>query len=392
MVRHGRLTTDPRVLARRVRRYTSARKWFVERNHDITKTLLLVGSGRSGSTWLSEVLVEAFSCRLIFEPLRSDVVALSRNMRWGSYADADSDDAEFHRVLERVLTGRIRNPIVDAFNAYRLPNRRLVKEIRATNLLPWIHAHFPEVPVIYLLRHPVAASWSATELGWKPYISEFLRQPRLMDGPLAPYRDVVVRHGDDPDLFHRHVLRWCLENSVPISQLEPGSVHVVFYENLVQDPYGELGRLAAYLGHFGGDRWTFDPTAPTTDRLSRANYRKTPALSARERLESWAAAVPQLSIERALALWRSSGSIASTGHRRCRVCQPTESCRAPGRSMSSRVTRGDRRTRNRRIPGRSRHRRTGGERRPRPGPRVVGPARCWSCADSGDVRDGDERF
>ena len=143
-------------------------------------------------------------------------------MRWGSYADADSDDAEFHRVLERVLTGRIRNPIVDAFNAYRLPNRRLVKEIRATNLLPWIHTHFPEVPVIYLLRHPIAASWSATELGWKPYISEFLRQPRLMDGPLAPYRDVVARHGDDPDLFHRHVLRWCLENSVPIGELEPG--------------------------------------------------------------------------------------------------------------------------------------------------------------------------
>jgi hypothetical protein len=290
-----------------LRRYASARKWFVERNHDITKTLLLVGSGRSGSTWLSEVLVEAFSCRLIFEPLRSDVVPLSKNMPWGSYVDAGDDDAEFHRVMERILTGRVRNPIVDAFNVYRFPQRRLVKEIRATNLLPWTHAQFPEVPVIYLLRHPVATAWSATELGWKPFLSEFLRQERLMDGPLAPYRDVIARHGDDPDLFHRHVLRWCLENSVPIGQLEPGSVHVVFYENLVEDPYAELRRLADYLGRFGKTAWTFDPTAPTTDRLSRANYRKTPMMPPSERLESWVGVVPRPSVERAVALLEEFG-------------------------------------------------------------------------------------
>jgi hypothetical protein len=281
---------------------------FVERNHDIDNTLLLMGSGRSGSTWLSEVLVEAFSCRLIFEPLRRDRVRLSRGVAWGSYADPGDDDPELRRVMGRILTGRIRNPLVDSLNTHRFPRRRLVKEIRATNLLPWIHAQFPEVPVIYLLRHPVAASWSATQLEWKPFFGEFLGQDRLMEGPLAPFADVITRHRADADLFHRHVLRWCMENSVPIGQLAPGSVHVVFYEDLVEDPYGELRRLAEYLRRFGRGRWNFDPTTRlTVDRPSRANYRQTPVMSASQRLESWVGVVPPPSVERAVALLREFG-------------------------------------------------------------------------------------
>lgn len=298
----------PRVMVRRLRRITSPQITFVESNHDITKTLLLVGSGRSGSTWLSEVLTEAFSCRLIFEPFRQDRVRLARNMPWGRYADPDDDDPELHRVVGRILTGRVRNPLVDTLNVYRFPRCRLVKEIRVTNLLPWIHAHFPGVPVIYLLRHPIAASWSAAQLGWEPSLDEFLRQQRLMDGPLSPWREPIARHAGDADLFHRHVLRWCLENSVPIGQLHPASAHVVFYEDLVQDPYGELRRLADYLGRFGAGRWVFDPAArPAMDRPSRTNWRDTPVMPPSERLESWVRVVPRRSVERAVALLEEVG-------------------------------------------------------------------------------------
>jgi hypothetical protein len=285
----------------------STRTSFIERNHDPAKTLLLISSGRSGSTWLSEVLVETFRCRLIFEPLRRDRAPLVANIAWGRYADPETVDPELDPVLRRILSGRIRHRWPDHFNAYRFPGRRLVKEIRATNLLPYVRARFPQVPVIYLLRHPVATAWSSAELGWDPFLSEFLGQDRLMDGPLAPYRSIIARHAEDPDLFHRHVLRWCMENVVPISQLAPGSVHVVFYENLVEDPHGELRRLADYLGPFGHGTWDFDPTVPTVDRPSQANYRNTPVMGASERLESWLDVVPRPSVERAVALLEEFG-------------------------------------------------------------------------------------
>jgi len=294
---------DRQVAVRRWRRLRSLRSGFIERNHNIAKTLMIAGTGRSGSTWLSEVLVETFSCRMIFEPLRRDRVPVSAGLPWGSYADPGRDDPELRQVLERILSGRLRSRWSDRHNAYRFPRRRLVKEIRATNLLPWLSAQFPQMPIVYLLRHPVPTAWSAMELGWDPFLSEFLGQPRLMDGPLAPWREVIARHGADPDLFHRHVLRWCMENVVPISLLSPGSVHVVFYEDLVEDPHGELRRLAAYLRRFGRRTWAFDPnTRPMVDRPSFANFRKTPMMSPDERLRSWVGTVPQPSVERAVAL------------------------------------------------------------------------------------------
>jgi len=196
---------------------------------------------------------------------------------------------------------------VDSLNLERFPRRRLVKEIRITNLVPWMHARFPEVPFVYLLRHPVAASWSATQLRWKPFLGEFLRQDKLMEGPLAPFAGVIARHGADADLFHLHVLRWCLENVVPVELLPPDSVHVVFYEDLLEEPARELSRLAGYFGRFG-HRWPFDPMAPRDmERPSRANYRRTPAMPGEQRLESWVDVVPAPSVARAVALLSEFG-------------------------------------------------------------------------------------
>lgn len=293
----------PKVVARRARRVLSPEIAFIERNHDIGNTLLLASSARSGSTWLAEMLAQKYSCRLIFEPFRPDRVRLARDVPEGVYADPAEDDPELYRVVRRILTGRVRHPWADSLNAYRFPQRRLVKEIRLTNLLPWIHARFPEVPVIYLIRHPIPASVSAARLLMNTALDD-----RLMDGPLAPWREIVTVQSADPDLFHRHVLRWCMENLIPISQLPPTSVHVVLYEDLAENPAGELQRLAQYLKGFGARTWASDPAViPPTDRPSPTNWLNTPVLPARQRLQLWQQTVPPHSIERAVALLREFG-------------------------------------------------------------------------------------
>jgi hypothetical protein len=272
-----------------------------------------MSSRRSGSTWLSEMLAERYSCRLIYEPFCENRARLWGNVPEGLYVDPAEDDAELHRVVRRILTGRVRqwwaNP-AESFNVHRSPRRRLIKEIAVTNLLPWIHTQFPDVPVIYLLRHAIPVSSSAAQL-WpegKPILNEFLRQDRLMDGPLAPWRALITAHSTAPDLFYRHVLRWCMENLVAISQLPPASVHVILYEELVENPAGELRRLAQYLKGFKAGNWAFDPTVmPPTDRPSRSNYLGTPVLPPRQRLQLWQQTVPLHGIEQAVALLREFG-------------------------------------------------------------------------------------
>jgi hypothetical protein len=204
------------------------------------------------------------------------------------------------------LSGRVRSVWTEQFNAHRIPRRRLVKEIRATNLLPWITTNFPGLPVVYLLRHPVASAVSATELQWDSFLSEFLGQQPLMSGPLQPFADIIAEHAD-ADLFHRHVLRWCMENYVPVRLLAPASVHVVFYENLVEDPTGELDRLRGFLSRFT-PRWDLAPGTPAAvHRLSPTNFRDTPALAAQDRLQSWRHDVSEADVHRALAVVRGFG-------------------------------------------------------------------------------------
>jgi sulfotransferase family protein len=305
--RHSKVVRKAKGLRRRaVRRWKilkSPRAGYLDLNHDYHRTLLLVSSARSGSTWLSDILEETLRCRMIFEPLRRDRVPLARDIPWGRYSVPGQPDPALDDVMRRILTGRVRSQWSDKFNRYRLPHHRLVKEVRATNLLPRLTTQYPGMPIVFLLRHPVPTAWSAAELYWKPYLNEFLRQPLLMDGPLAELSALITEEAAVDDLFHKHVLRWCLENYVPVQQLATGSVHVVFYESIVEDPDRELERLSRYLEQFSAAGWSFTAGRPSAlDLPSRANYRGTPVMAAEKRLRSWCDDVPPEAVARALEL------------------------------------------------------------------------------------------
>jgi hypothetical protein len=300
----GNAVRDPAILGRRARRVVSPRVAFLERSHDPGRSLLVVGSARSGSTWLAEVLVDALEARLVFEPLRVESVPLAAPVRFGRYVDPDDDpDPAIAYVLDQVLTGRIRDRWTDKFNTVRFPRCRVLKDVRATNLLPWIVRRYPTTPTVYLLRHPIPSAWSVAALGWPDKLEQFLGQEALMHGPMAPFRPLIDEAAASSDLFHRIVLRWCLENLVPIRVLDPERVHVAFYEDLVADPWRELKRLQVYLQGFDPGLWNL--RAVSEDRLGRpshTNYHDTDVSSGPSRLEDWVAQVPGPAVDRALAL------------------------------------------------------------------------------------------
>ncbi len=304
-----RAIRNPKVLVRRVRRAVSPRVTFLERNHDPRRTLFLVGSGRSGTTWLAEMLTDALGSRFVFEPLRTQSVAWTWPVRRGHYLPPGDDaDPAVAAVIARILTGRLRNRFTDKYNKARLPGSRVVKEVRATNLLPWIVRHYPQTPVVYLLRHPVPTAWSASELNWPDRLDDLLSQDTLMSGPLEEFQPLVREAAASPDLFHRTVLQWCLENVVPVRVLDSRLVHVVFYERLVEDPWGELERLRAYLRTFGPGLWNMDmASVKNVARPSNSNYRGTDVTRGSSRLDGWVTDVPAERAQRALALVRGFG-------------------------------------------------------------------------------------
>ncbi len=217
----------------------------VDLDQDYRNSIFLAGSGRSGTTWLSEIINHDNEYRYIFEPFYPNKVGLCKNFRRKQYLRPEDRRKEFLEPAQKILSGDIRNGWTDRFNRKLIPRRRLVKDIRANLLLGWLHFNFPEMPIVLLLRHPCAVTNSRLKLGWKDILDETMEQRELVDDHLSPFVK-ETRNAKTP--FERSLFLWCIENYVPLQQLGCDAFHLIFYENLCTNPERELRHLYEFLG------------------------------------------------------------------------------------------------------------------------------------------------
>jgi Sulfotransferase family len=250
---------------------------YVDLHRDLKQTVLLLGSGRSGTTWLLESLNNHADFRLIFEPFHGRGPPIAQGFRRRFIPPGLNDPEEVGRFA-RVLAGRFRSEWSDQYNHSHIVRRRLIKEIQISNLVPWIDAQFPTLDaIVYLIRNPWAVVDSRLELStdsgltrWWCDLSSYLSQPQLMEGPLRSQsrllREIQERHSLD----ELCVARWCVENYVPIASSGSHRALFVFYEDVVRKPERELSRLCRHLKiPFSADQvhlWKA-PSSRTNDRL-----------------------------------------------------------------------------------------------------------------------------
>ena len=219
---------------------------YLDLGRGVRDTTLVVSTGRSGSTWVGELINHRNEYRVVFEPFRGDRVRKARPFRRGHYIDPRQQEHPLASTIDSLLAGRVRSWWTDEQNRRRLARRRIVKEIRLTNLLPWIRARHSELRIIYAVRDPVVVAQSWLELGWGDDLDVLLAQDELM-AEFAGLRASIAEIARDGDIIERHVLRWCLENAIPLTREVP-DVHRVVYEELRREPDREIRRLFAYLG------------------------------------------------------------------------------------------------------------------------------------------------
>jgi hypothetical protein len=209
-------------------------------------TFFLAGSPRSGTTWVAE-RVAASGLRLIFEPFHPDEVASSRDFDHRRYVRPSSTDEPLLRQAKRVVQGRIRSSWTDRYNRRVLPDRRLIKEVRANLYLGWLHAQFPWMPIVLVLRHPgaVVASQRAVDWNFSAHPARLLDQEELVEDHLAPFA-ALLEGARSP--VEQGVAVWAAENYVPLAQFSRGEIHVVCYEHLLVRPEEEYRRLLAFYG------------------------------------------------------------------------------------------------------------------------------------------------
>jgi hypothetical protein len=231
----------------------------------------LTGSGRSGTTWLAELLSLDPRTRVIFEPFNRRVVKVPGVMG-RPYLRRGEAAPEWLNFISDLHGGTISGDWVDYLTPDRASAHRvLIKEIRSTLLLAWLRQNF-DLRVIYLLRHPCAVAESRARLGWTPELAEFLGQQDLMEDHLRPFEHVIAAARDP---LQQHAVMWCVENLVARTEWTASEVLVVPYSRLASRPAETVNDVSKFLG------WPSPPEPVHTARPSRTTRSDSPLRSGR---------------------------------------------------------------------------------------------------------------
>lgn len=254
---------------------------FLELPSSQSRTTMVCGSGRSGTTWIGDVVAAKTRSRILFEPFilgedgefqlaNSHKIQLDLRKEIPYYISSHSSvKPNLKRTLSKILFGDYRCGWVDQDLKPGFYYRRVVKEIRANLLLDVISEFWPEIRIIYVIRSPYWVIDSMMEkcaAGWKfewP-LDEIMNQQDLMTDWLNPFVEQIQNANTLPE---RLMVRWCIENYIASNQLkEKHNVRFVSYEQLA------TGNGWDTIGDFLKDRgWVGEPSSETLSRISRTS-------------------------------------------------------------------------------------------------------------------------
>ena len=161
--------------------------------HDYRKSIFVAGSGRSGTTWLQEIINYHNEYRVMFEPFYPQKVNIVSDWHPFQYLRTEDTEQRFLRPAEAILCGNVKNFWVDKYNKRLFSQRRVIKDIRANLFLHWIKDNFPEIPIILIMRHPCAVANSKSQGNWENNLDHYLSQEDLMEDYLEKrYLKIVI--------------------------------------------------------------------------------------------------------------------------------------------------------------------------------------------------------
>jgi hypothetical protein len=254
------------------------------------EAILLAGSGRSGTTWLADLLCTAPRIQQIYEPTHPTFISSIRTLTGydtrdpyirSYYINPVASDIDWYKFWHDVLVGKIRNHWTDRSRTSWFPSRYLVKLIRANLMLGYVYDHFQPY-IIYLLRHPCAVVYSRLNKvnpPWHADIADILSQEQLVEDHLRPWLKQIE---SEKDQIGAHAVWWAVENRIAQKHLEQRKHYCITYEALSIDPVNELEKICTFSG--------INDSSIDTTKISTPSRMATPGTfipSSTDRLSEW---------------------------------------------------------------------------------------------------------
>ncbi len=251
---------------------------LAQRIQPVGPPILVIGMGRSGTSWVGEILGRAPDAMYLREPVTQSMLAAKQSQGVPFNPEADELCA---RWGDRAFAATPSFPanIQQHPNQWRLRDRRqrrlVIKEVDPLLLPEYLSRYRPRV--VFLLRHPAGVALSASRLGLGPgyFRARILGKASLMQGPLRRWQAYLHSIEDE---WEREGARQgaVLRIACDCLQAAPEKT-ICFYEDLCADPVEVFEQICAFCEL----RWT-DETRELVERRSRGGDRSDPFGTSRD--------------------------------------------------------------------------------------------------------------
>lgn len=241
--------------------------------------VVVVGSPRSGTSWLMRLIAKQPGYCTIFEPLHARWWPGARDAGFGNRPWRGDDRKQFY--LRRVFEGEvarqsIRRPrwsravgahpghLIRGAMKRLLAVRLVVKFVRACRLLPWMIEKFPDCRYVYVIRNPYAVVSSQLSRGASGYLDDrirpfdYLNEAKQLASGVGSLCDCIRADASavlDKDVVWEVTslegglaLSWYADNFVAQrASAQSDAILTVQYEDLLTDTEAQLARIQTHI-------------------------------------------------------------------------------------------------------------------------------------------------
>lgn len=146
-----------------------------------SKHIIIAGSARSGTSWLSEVIARQFRYRMLFEQ-EHEFNTKKGILIADQWIQDHTDASEAHLYLKEVFANRVDNEWIAQLSNRKykmhllpfIPKKYVIKFVRANLSAKYMNENF-KIPVIYIIRNPydILASQQWVMFPWLYNLNHF---------------------------------------------------------------------------------------------------------------------------------------------------------------------------------------------------------------------------
>ncbi len=233
----------------------------------MNRPIIVLSFGRSGSTWVSDIISKNLGGLLLFEPLHPETCPFPQD---ACYSDGygPGQDERLRAFLTAVMGKAYRNRWLlrnHLFNPLEAVSQTFVdmvweetqvlgfKEIRANYMIDWLIERF-DARIVYLVRHPAAVIASLRrrknfwnefgfETHWRLFLDHVVNNPRH-ENILHPYFDLIAGASAD---IEREAVMWAVSHKLAVRALARRGLPIFHYEDFYERAFPTTRRLVRYL-------------------------------------------------------------------------------------------------------------------------------------------------